>query len=65
MPFPQGSRSCIGINLAYAEHYLILGYMVRKYDLKLFETTEREMDWKDNFVPTTKGHLRVRIRKAA
>jgi cytochrome P450 len=64
MAFSRGPRSCVGINLAYAELYLNLGYMVQRYDLDLFETGEGDMRWKDNFVPTTKGHLRVKIRRA-
>jgi cytochrome P450 len=64
MPFSKGPRSCIGINLAYAELYLNLGHMVRWYDLELFETSESAMKWKDNFVPTTQGHLKVKVGKA-
>jgi cytochrome P450 len=63
MAFSKGPRSCIGINLAYAELYLNLGYMVRRFDLEPFETTDRDMAWKDNFVVTTKGHLRVKVRR--
>jgi cytochrome P450 len=63
MAFSKGPRSCIGINLAYAELYLNLGYMVRRFDLEPFETTDRDMEWKDNFVVTTKGHLRVKVRR--
>ncbi|KIW93014.1 uncharacterized protein Z519_06863 [Cladophialophora bantiana CBS 173.52] len=59
------ARSCIGVNLAYAELHLNLGYVFRKFDLEAFETTERDMEWKDNFVVTTKGHLRVKLRRAS
>ncbi|EXJ65821.1 uncharacterized protein A1O5_11062 [Cladophialophora psammophila CBS 110553] len=63
--FSRGPRSCIGINLAYAELYLNLGYVFRKFDLEPFETTAWDMEWKDNFVVTTKGHLRVTLRGAS
>ena len=63
LAFSRGPRSCIGINLAYAELYLNLGYLVRKFDLSAFEMTEKDMEWKDNFVVTTKGHLRVKVRR--
>ncbi|OAP57865.1 hypothetical protein AYL99_08603 [Fonsecaea erecta] len=61
--FSRGPRSCIGINLAYAELYLNLAYVFRKFDLAAFETTARDMEWKDNFVVMTKGHLRVTLTK--
>lgn len=36
---------CIGLNLALAELYLILGTVFRRFDLELFETTkERDID---------------------
>ena len=63
MPFSKGPRSCIGINLAYAELYLNVAYLVRKFDLEAFETPAANMVWKDNFVVTTKGHLKVKVKK--
>lgn len=63
LAFSKGPRSCIGINLAYAELYLSLAYIFRKFDLKAFEMTARDMEWKDNFVVTTKGHLKVKVKK--
>ncbi|EXJ61096.1 hypothetical protein A1O7_05249 [Cladophialophora yegresii CBS 114405] len=63
MAFSKGPRSCIGINLAYAELYLNLAYMVRRFDLEACQTTDRDMEWKDNFVVTTKGHLRVKVKR--
>lgn len=45
LPFGRGSRMCIGLNLALAELYLILGTVFRRFDLELFETTkERDID---------------------
>jgi cytochrome P450 len=61
--FSKGPRSCIGINLAHAELYLTLAHMVRRYEIDSFETTEKDMEWKDNFVVTTKGHLKVKVKK--
>ncbi|KIX99180.1 uncharacterized protein Z520_04756 [Fonsecaea multimorphosa CBS 102226] len=62
--FSRGPRSCIGINLAYAELYLTLGYVFRKFDVEAYATTHEDMEWKDNFVVTTKGHLRVKVTRA-
>ena len=54
----------MGINLAYAELYLVFAYMFRKFDMSLHETSAETMEWKDNFVVTTKDHLRVTLEKA-
>lgn len=75
--FSRGSRQCIGINLAYAELYLALASIFRRYGskevkgesgyLELFETTDK--DWEivgDGITPLvasdSKG-VRVRVRK--
>ncbi|KAJ9601988.1 hypothetical protein H2200_013547 [Cladophialophora chaetospira] len=62
--FSKGPRSCIGINLAHAELYLNVAYLVRKFDIEAFETTAADMEWTDNFVVTTNGHLKVKVKKA-
>lgn len=36
--FGRGSRSCLGMNLAYAEMYITLATIVRRFDMELFET---------------------------
>jgi cytochrome P450 len=61
--FSRGPRSCIGINLAHAELYLNFGYVFRKFDMRPYKTTAADMEWKDNFVVTTKGHLKVTLSK--
>jgi cytochrome P450 len=43
LPFGRGSRMCIGMNLAMAELYVVLGSMFRRFDLDLYQTT-RERD---------------------
>jgi cytochrome P450 len=45
LPFGRGSRMCIGLNLAMAELYIILGSMFRRFDFDLYHTTrERDID---------------------
>ncbi|KAL6251945.1 hypothetical protein RBB50_002155 [Rhinocladiella similis] len=61
--FSRGPRSCIGINLAYAELYLSFAYVFSRFDMKPYKTAEEDMEWKDNFVVTTKGHLRVLLKR--
>jgi cytochrome P450 len=48
IPFSRGSRSCLGINLAYAELFLTVGSLLRSkvdggVDMELFETAPEEM----------------------
>jgi cytochrome P450 len=49
--FSRGSRSCLGINLAYMEMYMAIGYLVRRFDFKLAGTTAEDMMW-DDMVPS-------------
>ena len=67
MPFGRGSRMCVGLNLALAELYLILGNLFDKFDFDLFETTkERDIDIaRDCFIgePSTQSQgVRVKVR---
>lgn len=42
--FSRGSRACVGINLAWAELYLTLAHVVRRFDMTPFETiAERDV----------------------
>ncbi|RFU27814.1 hypothetical protein B7463_g8510, partial [Scytalidium lignicola] len=38
--FSRGTRQCVGMNLAYAELYLTLSMVFRRFDLELWETDE-------------------------
>jgi cytochrome P450 len=74
--FSKGSRSCLGINLAYAEMYLWLSGLFRRYGSQevRFETDEGALElvdtdisdvemWADRFIPVVKpGSKRVRFR---
>lgn len=77
VPFSRGTRQCIGINLAYAELYIILAMVFRSYgsaevrmegDLGYFElyATEWERDVEivgDGVVPLTRKESKgIRIR---
>ena len=37
-PFCRGTRACVGMNLAYAEMYITLATLFRRYEMELFET---------------------------
>ncbi|KAJ9243589.1 hypothetical protein DTO169E5_2504 [Paecilomyces variotii] len=52
VPFSKGSRSCLGINLAWAELYLTLSTVATSFDMDLFETTVDDVKpERDFFVP--------------
>jgi cytochrome P450 len=68
VPFSRGSRSCLGINLAYAELFLTVAMLLRPIkegglDLRLFETGPEEMVIEhDFFNPSPKlGAQGVRV----
>ncbi|KAI0442185.1 cytochrome P450 [Xylaria telfairii] len=74
--FCKGSRSCVGINLAYGELYLTMACMWRVWGskdatlsddvgvLSLFETDVRDVEIEaDSFIPTPqKGSKGIRVR---
>lgn len=53
MPFGKGSRICLGMNLAYAELYLTLEAVFRRFNLQLFDTTRADIDVAHDFVAGT------------
>ena len=43
--FGRGSRACLGMNLAYAEVYLALAYVLRSFEMEPYETIkERDVE---------------------
>lgn len=44
MPFSRGSRTCLGMNLAYAEMYLTLAAIFRKFEMMLYETDRSDVE---------------------
>ena len=50
--FSKGTRGCVGINLAYAELYLALAGVFRRFDFELFGTTIDDVKMvRDKLVP--------------
>lgn len=41
---------------------MTLAYLFTRFELRLFETGEREMRWKDHGVAHTVGHLKVTVK---
>ncbi|KAF4910811.1 Cytochrome P450 monooxygenase sdnE [Colletotrichum fructicola] len=65
LSFSRGSRQCIGINLAYAELYMVFGLLIRRMgsNMHLFETGRDDVEIHyDRFVPTPKdGNKGIRV----
>jgi len=75
LSFSHGSRQCLGINLAYAEMYLVLSSFWRRFDgpasekrsesgrIKLYQTDKTDVEMQhDLFVPYAKrGSQGVKI----
>ncbi|KAJ5665071.1 uncharacterized protein N7477_007519 [Penicillium maclennaniae] len=61
--FSKGSRICVGMNLVYAELYLILSTLVRRFDLELHETTEKNIGFARDFGTPypEEGNFSVRV----
>ncbi|KAL4874373.1 cytochrome P450 [Aspergillus karnatakaensis] len=47
--FGKGSRMCVGLNLAYAEMFLIIARLVRKFDMELFDTPKANIEFARDF----------------
>lgn len=62
--FGRGTRSCLGIALAYAEMYIALATVFRRCEFDLLQTTRDAVDCHhDMFFPHTKpGTLGVRAQ---
>ncbi|KAN0093577.1 cytochrome P450 [Hyaloscypha variabilis] len=62
--FGKGTRQCVGMNLAYAELYLTIARVSRKYELEFFETTIEDIEMAhDFFAPVPRLDSKgVRIR---
>ncbi|KIW03319.1 uncharacterized protein PV09_05530 [Verruconis gallopava] len=72
VPFSRGTRSCVGMNLAYAELFITIGTLLRpinaggQFEMDLFETTQRdfkvEYDWFNPCAALDSRGLRVSIK---
>ncbi|KAK6502936.1 hypothetical protein TWF481_007977 [Arthrobotrys musiformis] len=59
VPFSKGTRACLGINLAHMELYTIMAYLIRRHDLKIYNTTAKDMEWWDMVIPEFKGTFKA------
>lgn len=59
LSFSRGSRSCMGIHLAYAELYLTFAHLFRRFEMRFEGMSEKDMDWYDTITMTTRGYLKI------
>uniref|UniRef100_A0A0W0G318 Benzoate 4-monooxygenase cytochrome p450 n=1 Tax=Moniliophthora roreri TaxID=221103 RepID=A0A0W0G318_MONRR len=55
--FGKGPRTCLGINLAWSEMYMILGNIFRKLEFKNHNDLGREITFRDVWVPLWEGDV--------
>lgn len=49
--FSRGPRSCLGINLAYCQLYLMMAYLFRRFDVREDPNRPADLRWSEHFVP--------------
>jgi len=59
------SNNWCAYSLAYAELYLTIAHLFRKFDISLHEMTAADMEWDDCFVPKTRAHLKAVVREVS
>ncbi|KIW18531.1 hypothetical protein PV08_02819 [Exophiala spinifera] len=64
--FSRGPRSCLGLNLAWAELYLTFAYVFREFDVEMDPSSPKELRWRDCFLPEYLGpHLKANMTPVA
>ncbi|KIX08873.1 uncharacterized protein Z518_03530 [Rhinocladiella mackenziei CBS 650.93] len=64
--FSRGARSCLGLNLAWAELYLTFAHLFRKFHVEIDPSSPKELKWRDCFLPEYIGpHLRAKVSPVA
>lgn len=62
LAFGRGDRICLGIHLAYREMYLVIAELLDRYEMELFDTTDRDMELVDHFAGAPRGRMKVMLR---
>ncbi|KAL4887213.1 putative cytochrome P450 [Aspergillus karnatakaensis] len=64
--FSKGPRSCLGINLAWAELYTCFAHVFRKFEIEINASSPESLVWIDRFIPVYQGpHVKATMRAMA
>ncbi|KAJ8093191.1 hypothetical protein PM082_020676 [Marasmius tenuissimus] len=62
--FSKGPRLCLGVNLAWAELYLIFANVFRRLDFELYDAQKEAPTWRAYFLPLYTGqHLMAHVKE--
>lgn len=50
-------------SLAYMELYMSIAYIIRRFELTPFETTDEDMQWDDMLVPQFHGDFKAMTKR--
>lgn len=59
--FSRGSRSCLGMNLAYCELYLVIATICNRFEMELYNTTAEDVIIKRDLAVSQPAHGRFRV----
>ncbi|TGO51558.1 hypothetical protein BOTNAR_0352g00060 [Botryotinia narcissicola] len=62
-PFSKGSRSCLGMNLANEEIYIVVALFFSRFEMELYETDARSMEWADRANAVNKSTVKVLVKR--
>ncbi|KAF7943865.1 uncharacterized protein EAE97_005935 [Botrytis byssoidea] len=62
-PFSKGSRSCLGMNLANKEIHIVVGLFISRFEMELYETDARSMEWADRANAVNKSTVKVLVKR--
>ncbi|KAI0042712.1 putative P450 monooxygenase [Auriscalpium vulgare] len=60
LAFSRGPKSCLGINLAHCEVYLVLANLFRRFEMRVDKSRPVDLTYKEHYAPSFSGeHLHV------
>ncbi|TGO77559.1 hypothetical protein BELL_0101g00030 [Botrytis elliptica] len=62
-PFSKGSRSCLGMNLAIEEIHIAIALFISRFELELYETDARSMEWVDRANAVNRSTVKVLVKR--
>ncbi|KAF7859461.1 uncharacterized protein EAF02_010909 [Botrytis sinoallii] len=62
-PFSKGSRGCLGKNLAIEEIHIALALFISRFELELYETDARTMEWVDRANASNRSTVKVLVKR--